>query len=855
MTIKIKALSMVGEEFSARLIIGGVPGPLLTIPAYGEASPTAELSALGGRINIFDEEITGSNLALPRADGKTTLNLVGTPGPTEIAATIDGYQGAVHVLPQRQVRGWASGDYYMLETDPDTGDLIVEPGRNHRKLYITSKAHGMTAAMIADQAGVSEATVTKDWLRTRPQWGSTPETALSVPLGVALWGYITNIQYAHNSEPYSHWVLLERGGDYRGAPWAGNERFFSRGASGEGFLHATVVDCYGDENEPLPIVDGLVSILTSATKAFLVARNLQTYKVGTSGGGVEIQYSANFLGDNINLHRGSFYLQSITGGEAKLPHHTLYRCVGFNASNDYPAQGSTTWIPLQNHTQGVYVENLQSFLSWNSFMDKPGWRDGFSSTDAAASAGPHPQSMYTHCYYIAQNSHDACVDGGIASRAAAFGVSNGPSGMTAKVLLADNNIAGADRGGGAGFPLQYGFLYSNVAVSAGVRIGPVQPGEVDGGLHGHSADVSLIDNIVMHKADPNNPAEVTAKSANMSQPAVKGAAILFDNTRVHNWGGHAGNAAAHGIDPTNLNEITLQKYAEAHTGFAGATIDAYLTYVRGLPPTERVAEFEMVRQFFQETWGIHVPPHTTPGTRLFMPDYRGEGFRFDNYLNWADRQIPINGDTLNLDGNNVLLGRYTRTFAAILAGGSRLTVSSGKFTVTGALDTQHVEVRVSGQFYSPGGSGTDYTVKGGRLVLTAATEGAVSVSGKWTECLLGPELTIPAEKELVITGGDHFVGWDGSGTATLTGAVAFVAEGGKLGKIQRFKRRGDDPEPTITATVNLTGLRIDTTGLAAGSVHDLGGGAGSGITYVNQAGALPTGVSLTAGKLTYTHPA
>ncbi|MFC3170240.1 hypothetical protein [Paracoccus fontiphilus] len=55
---------------------------------------------------------------------------------------------------------------------------------------------------------------------------------------------------------------------------------------------------------------------------------------------------------------------------------------------------------------------------------------------------------------------------------------------------------------------------------------------------------------------------------------------------------------------------------------------------------------------------------------------------------------------------------------------------------------------------------------------------------------------------------------------------------------------------TATATGNLIGLRIDRTGLAAGT-YDLGGGAGTGITYANPGNiSLPAGVTLTNCKLT-----
>lgn len=180
-------------------------------------------------------------------------------------------------------------------------------------------------------------------------------------------------------------------------------------------------------------------------------------------------------------------------------------------------------------------------------------------------------------------------------------------------------------------------------------------------------------------------------------------------------------------------------------------------------------------------------------------------------------------------------------------------------TAQAHADAANVRVSLCEHYFAPANAHGDYLATGGRLVFGGAATVNLAVTDD-AECYLGSNLTVRTGGELTLVGGDCWVGFTGSGTKTATGPPAFVAAqsdvanaGVRIGKIQRFKLRGDDPTATVNATYVRTSLRIDKTGLTAGSQHDLGGGAGSGITFTNPNNiTLPAGVTLTSGKLVLT---
>lgn len=842
-------------------------GQIETVDRWGQAHRVWPGHA--GRINVLDDGIVSTPVgtAVRRKDGKSTLNLLDHAAAGAIDVALAGNRkGIVETVEKRQARGWAPGDFYMLETDPATGDLIVEPGRNHRKIYVTGGVHGLTRAQIAQQAGVTEAAVTDAWLRARPQYGSTEATALAKDVGFSLWGHMTGFGKT-NGGPHSHWLLIERGYDYSSHVWPLNQGLITREAESESALHPIRVTTWG--TGPDPLMGEILSNQTPEDKSpeWYVIEGLKTPRMSMG-------YAWNLLlADCVVTKQGLNFDSHTTrtADDPARPHRTVYRTGVYDSSLDVPVNGATEWSGLGgNHQQGIYATALKSLLIWNSFFDHNGWRDGYSKTSLDA-AFPQPPTMYVHNMYLDVGNDDIHVEGCFNTRGGSFACQNRSGGANVYNFYLDNNIATSDLGGrygGAGSAGQYGYFLDNVVTSAACRLAPTATGAMDWALEAVGQQISIIDNVVVNKADPSNPAEIAAKNADLvayGQGALPGPAgavgndtgrnltnVLFNNTRAGNWRPNHNmfpdNEAAYGVDPALIRQTTIQVYAAAHAGFAGSTIPDYLAYLRSLPTRQWKRELDDVMAFFRQPWGLNTPKRVNPVECVFLPDYRTDGFRADNRLNWSTKDIPgdVAGDTIDLDGNWVRWGRHTRTVAEIAFNGGSLDVSSGKLVAQAHADHAKVTVRLCGQYFAPAGRG-DYVAAGGRLAFTGPAAVDLEVSGV-AECLFGPALTVPAGKELTVVGGDCWAGWDGTGTATVTGALAFVAAGGRIGKLRRFKRNGNHADPTVTATVNLTAMRIDATGLGPGT-YDLGGGTGTGVTYVNQGATLPAGVTLAGGKL------
>jgi len=356
-------------------------------------------------------------------------------------------------------------------------------------------------------------------------------------------------------------------------------------------------------------------------------------------------------------------------------------------------------------------------------------------------------------------------------------------------------------------------------------------------------------------ADPNNPAEKAAKpnpgktiweALGPDQKPIT--AMEFDNQVNWNWA--ATNRNVEGLNPATLNARTIQNFAATKLpGGTAPTIKNLMNWMKTLTPRQRQLiqreALASMRAPYDPKLEMSAVKRTTPAVCVFRPDPRCEGFLWDNPMNWSTGDLPgtVEGDTVDLHGNFVRFGRLTVSIPINFNGG-KLDVVSGKLTCTAQTDLADVTVRNSGQYFAPENAHGSYVASGGRLAFTGAATVDLDVSGE-AECLIGPALTI---MEGVIQGADCWVGWDGTGTATATGPLAIMEVGGKVGKLQRFKRRGDAPNPTINATYALTALDIDVT--TAGT-YDLGGGAGTGVTYTNPDNiALPAGVTLTGGKLT-----
>ncbi|WP_347137538.1 hypothetical protein [Paracoccus sp. SSK6] len=146
-TIYLHALGRRGQPVS-----GTALGTTISIDKYGDAPETTFLLAKGGELNIYDMALTdlSEGRAVARSGGGTSVYLHDVHGPATVTAK--GPQGQdvqISVAPMIARDGWATADYYKLETDPVTGDLIVEPGVNHKVIYTSQSASALDEIAIA----------------------------------------------------------------------------------------------------------------------------------------------------------------------------------------------------------------------------------------------------------------------------------------------------------------------------------------------------------------------------------------------------------------------------------------------------------------------------------------------------------------------------------------------------------------------------------------------------------------------------------------------------------------------------------------------------------------------------------
>ena len=152
-------------------------------PTDPPAEPSGDVTLYAGRMNrLSDPDIIAMfPQAVPQGDGTAALDLNGL-AEHEPVTLPDGR--VVTFKPRQQDAGWGEGRFYYLAKRAD-GRFDVRPGERHRKVYVTNGPHGLTAEQIAPDA---PETVTGKWLmQSRPDLGTTPETALTGPLGFALW--------------------------------------------------------------------------------------------------------------------------------------------------------------------------------------------------------------------------------------------------------------------------------------------------------------------------------------------------------------------------------------------------------------------------------------------------------------------------------------------------------------------------------------------------------------------------------------------------------------------------------------------------------------------------------------------
>ena len=871
MTITIKAPGLEGQTFEARLIIGGVQQPTVTITDYGVMpEPPQSIVASAGKMNVLPFALASAEQGLlsPRDDGGTSLNLLDLdPAVTAFSATTeDGDTVQVEVLPKRQLKGWGTGRHWMMPIDKATGKLIFRRGRKGRKLYVTKRPRtdpsgkgGYTKQDIATETGLPLATITDTWIMNSTVYGRTADKPLEMNTGFSVWGNLTNNQ-GHTANLFaSHWLLLERGHDYRDGVWGNNRGFISRAASGESPLHPMLITAYGTGNPPrLPHVGATFQNAEYLT--WIAFQDVDFDKIDTISGFDKIISNANVL-------KLGCYIQNAG-------HNTLWRVSIPEATYDVPTEGLDYWDPMKNRKSGIYASGQTSLLFLECYVDQAGWRTGYSPTSLLFADGPQPPSMYSHNLYLNYAGKDTTIRRMITSRAASMGIQCRTSGLFEDIFFLDNNIGGNQLGrsgndtvgGDVANAGNFALINDCVMTSAGWRTASSQIGGINWGFQASGYDGVVNRLIAMHVSDPNNPTEIAAKG----NGALGNWVVEVDASRgylldlyAHRWDARQDNAAARGVSTAVLNNTTVQKFIPTRGG-SNTTIEQYCLWLRTLSHADRMAELDAALQYFRTPWGLHVPKRVNATTCVFVPSPKCSGVAWADRLNWStqDTAGSVTGDSAELRGASVRFGELTVDMVTVDGQGGSLEVSSGLLKTGSLRNFTEVKGIISGQLFP--GAVTNigkFVWESGLLVFPATAAGHdLTVNGQYPEVVLGPNHTIADGKVMdICCGAQGAVGWTGTGTASLTIASGGTlrmrayagAYGARMSKLERFVYDGDHADPTVAVTLTLAAgsvVEVDATGLAAGT-YDL---TGPGITVVNNGATLPAGVTITSGKLVLT---
>lgn len=722
---------------------------------------------------------------------------------------------AVEVTSATQDAGWGLGNFYMLEEDSG-GQIIVEHGDNHRKVYITGSDDGLTRADIARAEGIPIEKINSRWMAENPEYGASPEMALSTDIGIELWTSLTSAR----SGPGSHWLLFERGYTYEGTG-----RLVTRASEGESELHPLHITAYGEGAAP-KISDGLAVYQQKSTN--VVVQNLEL------NGGFSAHWAENLLLNNLKITGSSgLNIQNVDG-------FTFRNSSIFDVVRETPANDSDVWDPSLNRAGGAFIKNVDGLLIESTLSDRNGWAEGYDFN--LSGDFPMPPSMFSHNYYLQADNLDVTFRDNIVMRAASFGVQVRSGGFVEDNVFLDNNAAINFLGGdykNAGPVGHFTLMQDNIISSAGHKRVSSKEGAVSMGVDAHGNGVSLIGNIVAHLADPNNAAEFSEKT--LAHDALKVTSAFYDDTIVFNWfSSDRGNQRnsdinVEGLDPQILNATTIQNFTANFLGKETATISDLANHLRdqAAGQLDHVIDADLIVAFFQKGFGLDVDVRSLGTTLRFTPDERGDGMRWDNRINWSTNDLPGTsaGDSVDLGGNKVMFGAQTVSVDNFIFGDfGMLKATSGRLNINGTVSVSDTGAGLmidrAGQVWMQGYLDSDQltiNVAGGRFAnvgdFSGATDLMVHGNGQALLAVSGGSFDLGADSSVTVASTASKIGFDG---ATADAAVLrlhdgatlnFVAAADGLGQITEFRSGAFGASSQVTSGVRLDGtLNIDLSG-------------------------------------------
>ncbi len=167
--------------------------------------------------------------------------------------------------------------------------------------------------------------------------------------------------------------------------------------------------------------------------------------------------------------------------------------------------------PFVDRIAGLYVSRSDGILLEGNLFDHAGWAEGYDPNGSGDFG--QPPSMYSHNVYLQDSNSDVTFRDNITMRGASFGVQVRSGGYIEDNVILDNNVAVNFLGGdynGAGPVGEYTLFADNLVTSAGYKTAD-KIGAINWGVRNEANLSSMVDNIVAHMADPNNPTEIAAK--------------------------------------------------------------------------------------------------------------------------------------------------------------------------------------------------------------------------------------------------------------------------------------------------------------------------------------------------------
>ncbi len=759
-------------------IMADVPDvPGIPVENSDPVDRSESVEAISGRVTLIDTSELGDVQSIRilsqgeygqvsvNADNSISLVLSGTSqdGPLSFRYEVVYDDGRTEIITTdvavsagSQKNGWGLGQSYKLETD-ENDNSVIEHGDNHRKVYVSSGDHALSFADIAQKEGLPVSAINGSWLSKNPQYGISPETALDEKAGIALWHAITGSK----APPSSHWLLLESGHSYDELGV-----ILKRGTQGESELHPVVIAAYGEGGKP--IIEK-TQVYNTPNNHNIVIKGIALHD------GIQMIQGKNYLVEDVSIRNDGLTAIQIDG-------FTLRNSDIIDVVRDKSVVEGN-WSPHINRISGVFANDIAGLLIENNYLDRVGWADDYKSD--LSLAGGQPPSIYSQGLYLSFGNSDLTLRDNILMRAASFGAQVRSGGVIEDNIFLDNNAAvtipgGYDKGTyGEG---NYSLLLGNIITSGAHRAVTEGPkGALTMGVDNSGRMTTMIGNIVAHLADPDNPAELTAKPVT-HKPVSNKSEAFFDDTIIYNWAGAKSVAAGtridknvEGLNQNVLDDTTIQNFTAQLLGKKTATIADLATFLRGQAEGKLDGEVDadIINAFFRTGFGMETTIRDESEAVRFSPNALADGVRWDNRLNWSTDDKPINGDSIDLGGNRVFFGNETvivddfdfGRFGSLEAASGKLTIR-GNITVskTGAL----LEVDNAGQVWVGGYSDSDLLrvdVSGGRFantgVVSGRTEMSVSDNGQLLLAMGESRFDLTAGSSLTVVGSKSKVGIDG----------------------------------------------------------------------------------------------